>query len=423
MPVKAQTRWGYLALGVALLLFFGLLYAWSIFRAPLALAFPSWTMQALSLTFSISMISFCIGGFAGGRLLSRFGVRVALIIVAGMLLIGFFGVSRLPVDEPEASLIMLNIFYGVFCGGGVGIGYNAVISTAMKWFTDKPGVASGILMTGFGIGGIVLGGAASAFIDASGIFSAFLVLAAVVPVVVLAASFFMKAPAACALPKMSGGADSAKKEAREDEKALSPAQMLRTPHFWIYFCYGVSAGAGGLLVINNAAGVASAFGLPPVMGLIVSVFNGFGRILYGFMFDRFGRRVSMAVNSAGLLMSGLILLAGAFSSAGALIFAGIALIGLSYGAGPPMASAVVARYFGQRFYPANFGLMNFMLIPAALIGPLISEALMAASGGRYNSTFVMIIALSGLAFFFTFLMNKCDKEEKRRSEAILTSTG
>ena len=145
-------RWLYLAVATVILLFQGLIYAWSLFRTPFSEIYTDWTVAQLSMTFTISISCFCLGGFVGGQLSKKLGVKVRFLITAVCLFIGFFGVSMLNPADSAGSLTKLYIFYGVFGGGGVGIGYNAVISTITKWFPDKVGLASGIMLMGFGLG-------------------------------------------------------------------------------------------------------------------------------------------------------------------------------------------------------------------------------------------------------------------------------
>ena len=149
--MNTNKRWVYLGMGTLTLLFLGLIYAWSIFRTPFGELFPDWSISQLSMTFTISMIFFCLGGFAGGVLSKKLSIRTRMLISAVMLLVGFFAVSMVKPDSPSSSLIMLYIFYGVFGGGGVGFAYNGVIGTLNKWFPDKVGLASGIMLMGFGL--------------------------------------------------------------------------------------------------------------------------------------------------------------------------------------------------------------------------------------------------------------------------------
>ena len=139
-------RWLYLGVATISTLFLGLIYAWSLFRAPFSEVFKTWTVAQMSMTFTISMIMFCLGGLIGGQLGKKFGVKMRILIAAVLLLVGFFMVSTLNPADASGSLMKLYIFYGIFGGGGVGIGYNAVITTITKWFPDKVGLASGIML-------------------------------------------------------------------------------------------------------------------------------------------------------------------------------------------------------------------------------------------------------------------------------------
>jgi MFS family permease len=97
------------------------------------------------------MIFFCLGGFFSGQMLKKLSHQVMLGLAAIILFIGFFGVSMLDPADADGSLIKLYILYGILGGGGVGIGYNSVISTVNKWFPDRAGLASGVMMMGFGL--------------------------------------------------------------------------------------------------------------------------------------------------------------------------------------------------------------------------------------------------------------------------------
>jgi OFA family oxalate/formate antiporter-like MFS transporter len=387
----------HLAAGTVIMLFLGLIYAWSIFRAPFGAIYTDWTLSQLSLTFTISMIFFCIGGLAGGKLLTRLKSNVIVLISAAALCLGFFLCSRLNPNEPQASLVMLYIFYGVLCGFGVGVGYNAVISAVMKWFPGREGFASGVLLMGFGLGGLLLGSIVSSLVSSVGLFQAFLYLAIGAAVVLVAGSFFVRmpdAPMAAAKGRQGGGRD------------YSPAEMLKTPVFWLFFVWNVVISASGFLVINSAAVIAAAFGAPAVLGLLVSVFNGAGRITFGSMIDKIGRTKALYASSAIMLIAGACLYFGAVTGNVILIFAGLLLVGLSFGSSPAMSSQVVNSFFGPKNYPVNLSLNNFLIVPAAIIGPMISSAMQESSGGKYDTTFLMVVVFAVLAFILNAALNK-----------------
>ena len=403
---KEKNRWAMLASGTIVLLFLGLIYGWSIFRAPLSEIFPSWTSANLSLTFTISIICFCLGGFIGGKLIGKLGCKRMLIIGAVVLFVGFYGVSMLDGDKPGQSLILLYILYGVLCGSGVGIGYNAIISTVNKWFPDKAGFASGTMLMGYGLGGIVLGGAVNAMIGKVGLPTTFKILATSTGIVVCLAAFIIKTPEIGAEvggvvePKSGNGAES------ESDGNLTPRQMLGTASFWLFMLWAVLLNSAGLMVINNAAPIAVAFGAPAVLGLVVSICNGAGRILVGAIFDKFGRKISMLINLCFTLAAGVLLYAGDWATAAAIIIVGLLFTGLGYGATPTISAAFLRKEYGGRYYPVNFSIGNFALIPAAIIGPMVSSLLIERAGGAYTGTFIAIILLALAACGVWILLNK-----------------
>ena len=391
-------RWSYLIAGTVMLLFLGLIYAWSIFKAPFNEIYTDWTESQLSLTFTISMIFFCLGGFFSGILLKKFPARIVLWFSAALLFIGFFGVSRLNPEQSRSSLMLLYVMYGFFCGGGVGIGYNAVISTVNKWFVDRPGIASGLMLMGFGLGGIILGSAVNTMIKAVGLFTTFLLLAVIVTVILILGSFFMKTPPKVASKNMESSA--------EEIPSTTTAEMLKSPAFWLFVIWAILLNSAGLLVINSVATIAIAFGAPAVVGLVVSLCNGAGRVIMGSFFDKFGPKPSLFLNVCFTFSAGLFLFLGAVKLGIPFILIGLLIAGIAYGSTPTLGSAFVHRQFGPKYYPVNFSLSNFALIPAAIIGPMISSILIERSGGAYDSTFIMIMLLAIIALVVYLVLNR-----------------
>lgn len=397
-------RWLYLGVGTILLIFCGLIYGWSLFKAPFGEVYPEWTISQLSMTFTISMIFFCLGGFIAGKLSAKLKPQQIIMISAVLLLIGFVGVSRLNPENAGSSLTMLYIFYGVFGGTGVGFSYNGVIGTMNKWFPDKPALASGIMMMGFGLGALILGGVAQSLIAASGVLKTFMILGIAIFVVLMVGSFFIKVPEA---PKTSGNS------APAELSGIGPVEMIKLPSFWLFMIWCVVANSAGLMVINSAASIAVAFGAPAIVGMIVSVFNGAGRVIIGGIFDKIGRKTTMFINMCVLAVAGVALFMGAKTSAMVLILLGLLCMGISYGGNPTISSAFAMRQYGPKFFPVNFSIVNFSLIPAAMLGPTISSKLVERAGGAYDTTFMAIIICAAAAFVLWVLLNgACAKESK-----------
>lgn len=402
MTNESNKKYLNLITGTIMLMFLGLLYAWSIFASPFKEIYPSWSGSDLSLTFTISMVFFCIGGFISGKLSKRFSANSIMKASAVLLLVGFFGLSRLNPQNQEASLKQLYILYGLLCGSGVGLGYNSIIGSVNKWFPDKVGFSSGILLMGFGFGGMILGSIVNILIINFGLMSTFLVLAIVIFIVLAAGSFIIKSPEA-----MTTQTSDKKSTTTAD---YTPAEMLKTLAFWCFFFWVIAVSSSGLLVINSAATIAVAFGAPATLGLLVSVFNGFGRVIFGQIFDKLGYHKAMIINNILLLLSGLSLVFGALSKNVILIFIGLLLVGICYGGAPSLTSSAIHSFFGAKNYSQNFSVTNFSLIPAAFIGPMISSSLLEKSNGNYTSTFIMIVIFSIIALFLSLMLKNSRKK-------------
>jgi OFA family oxalate/formate antiporter-like MFS transporter len=415
MEEIVKNKYGIITLctGTVMLLCLGLIYAWSIFRSPLTSVFPEWTATQISTTFTISIIFFCVGGFCGGRLSAHLRPKIIILISAAIILAGFCLITLLlDADHAARSLWTLYICYGVLGGFGVGISYNALLSCATRWFPGKAGMASGIMLLGFGVGGLALGSIVNALANSVGIFKVFIILGIGLAVILVIGAIIIKEPP---VPQ-SAPATSAEPESR---KEYPLGETLRTPTFWLLFTYCVIIGIGGLLVINSAATITEAFNATGVLGLIISVFNGAGRPILGILSDRIGRGKTMNINATLMLLGGISLLLGSVTDSLAFVIVGLPLIGLSYGGAPSLQSAAIAKFFGMKHYPLNFAAGVFCLTPAAIIGPLVSSKLQEASsatgGGKFLTTFVMLIVIAVLAFVFNFLLTKTARKHNHES--------
>lgn len=201
--MKQLNRWVYAIVGVIVLLFAGLVYAWSVLSTPIAAEFTAWSKAQLSLTFTLVMILFCVGSLLCGLLAGKLSAKTSVRIGAVLFLLGFLLASR------TQTPLMLYIGFGFLCGLGSGMCYNAVMSTMVRWFPDRPGLISGVLLMGFGGGSFVIGKLYQAWTPAEigGWRTSFLVMGVLIFVVLAVCSFFFVAPPAdFTAPAAKGGA-------------------------------------------------------------------------------------------------------------------------------------------------------------------------------------------------------------------------
>ena len=398
--MKQLNRWVYAIVGVIVLLFAGLVYAWSVLSTPIAAEFTGWTKAQLSLTFTLVMILFCIGSLLCGLLAGKLSAKNAVRVSAVLFLAGFFIASRCQ------SPVTLYLGFGLLCGLASGLAYNGVMSTMVKWFPDKPGLISGVLLMGFGGGSFLIGKLYQAWTPAGigGWRTSFVVLAV--------CSFFFVAPGAdFTVPAGKGGRAVA--APRED---IKPAVMLKRPAFWLYYVWAIAVSAAGLALISQASGVVweasadqTAASVATIVGLI-SICNAVGRVLFGGMYDKFGRSLSMQLVNGLFILTSVVLLLAMSSRSVLVVIIGFVIGGLAYSGVTPTNSAFCRAYFGPTSYPVNFPLINSNLIFASF-GSTISGALYDASGS-YSSTFFLIIGLAVAGILCSLAISAIDRKRK-----------
>lgn len=390
---QKRTRWTYMVTGVILLLFLGLIYAWSVFRIPLENEF-GWSKADTSVIFSISMIMFCFGGLISGIVTGKKGSRFTLLCCAVFLAAGFIGASRIH------SLIGIYVTYGGLCGFGVGLGYNATISTVVKWFPDKQGLISGITLMGFGFGGMILGTIGAKMIVSLGWRSTFVIFGGMFACIVVLGAFLLKPVTYDFLDQL---ASTSKKPIQALEE-LNYTGMLRRKNFWFYFTFSLMLSAAGLAVINISASYAGdilggELTQAAAIAGIISVTNGFGRVLSGQLFDMKGYRITMFVICIMMTAAAGILFVSELTRSMPVLVMAFVLLGLAYGSVPPINSAFTAYFFGSKNYALNYSMMNLCLLPASVLGPMCAN-------GPYQMTFVAMLIFTGIGFAVLLLIRK-----------------
>lgn len=373
--------------GACIYLSIGLIYAWSIFVKPLEAEF-GWNRTETSLTFTISMTFFCIGGVISGLLLKKKSGRFIIMLSALLLAAGFLLSSRVE------TLAGIYISYGVFCGLGVGLAYNANISTVIKWFPDKVGFISGILLMCFGGGGLILGSVASSLIVSMGFRTTFVILAFTFAIILLVGGMFIKPPGENdVLP-----ARKAKAKGSEDFGVeLGTMEMLKRKSFWLYFSWSAVLTGAGLAVIGHAAVAAQDVGATVAQAALIvgaiSISNGVGRVVVGLIFDRFGRKISIRWSNSTMVIAFALLTLAIMKESMLLFILGGIVIGIAYGSIPPTNAAYVNLFYGPKNYALNFSVMNTAIIPGSILGPLVAGAIKTATGS-YMTAFAIILGLA-----------------------------
>ena len=387
-------RWFYLVIGVIAMLFAGVLYAWSILKTPLTNEF-GWSASQLALNFTLAMSFFCIGGLLGAQVSKCVGHRIALIIAGILSAVGFMLTAALH----GTSIIMLYISYGILAGTGIGIAYNVLIATVSAWFPDKKGLCSGCLMMGFGASALILGNIANALFNSDfGWRSTYLFLGVAICVILVLSAILLQKPSQQIVFPEYKSIKTAKSE-EFDQQDYTSFQMLSRPSFWLAFICISFLAAVGSSVISFAKDLALSVKAPESLAVslvgVLSVCNGFGRILTGALFDTMGRRKTMICANILTICAATVTLFAVYFGSLPLCITGLCLTGMSYGACPTITSAFTSSFFGMKYFSTNMALMTFTVMGGSLIAT-VSNKILEVTGG-YTSTFIMLLFLSAIA--------------------------
>ena len=398
-----SVRWFYMIIGVVAMLFAGVLYAWSILKSPLSTEF-GFSASALALNFTVAMTFFCIGGLLGAQLSKKAGHRMSLIVAGVLSFAGF----ALTASLQSASAIVLYITYGVLAGLGIGIAYNVVIATVSAWFPDKKGLCSGCLMMGFGASALVLGNIAdSMFKSTVGWRNTYMLIGAAILVILVLAALLLKKPSSDTVLPEAKAAKSAKGENFES-KDFTSVQMLKRASFWMAFICISFLAAVGSSVISFAKDLALSVNAPEALAVslvgVLSVCNGFGRILTGAVFDAIGRRKTMVCANILTIGAAAVTLLAVSVNSLPLCIVGLCLTGMSYGSCPTITAAFTSSFFGMKHFQNNMAFMTFTSMAGSFIATASSKVLEATGG--YTATFVMLLSLTFAALVLNIFIRK-----------------
>ncbi|MFP3154717.1 MFS transporter [Lachnospiraceae bacterium ZAX-1] len=392
-----KKRWKYLIVGVVMMLFSGIIYAWSILKSPLAMEF-GWDNAALGLNFTITMACFCLGGILGSIITKKISPRITIMLSSLVIFTGFFLSSRM-----QGAIGVLYISYGGMCGLGIGVVYNVVISTVSGWFPDQRATASGALMMGFGASSLVLGSITGQLIGMVGWRQAYFLLGISILVILsLGAMLITPVPTTMVFP--------AKNERKQEDQQMeyTTGEMVQSLSFWKFYMLAILLSSIGSSVISFAKDVLLQVGAAETLAIILvgvlSVCNGLGRIVSGFLFDRVGRRKTMLLANAMAIIAPAITLFALVGSSIPLMILGMVVVGFSYGAMPPISSGFVNSFYGPKHFASNFGIANTMLVPASFSATI--SGMIVNTTGSFIGVFIMLLCFAVVGLMINLSLKK-----------------
>jgi MFS transporter, OFA family, oxalate/formate antiporter len=409
---KVSNRWLVVVGAVLIQLCLGAIYAWSAFTPYLKKAPYGFNNTQTQAIFSVSLAVFAIVMVFAGRWLGKSGPRIValtggLVLGAGYILAGLFG------NGLFGYFINQLIFIGLVGGAGIGLAYVCPIAVGMKWFPDKKGLITGLAVSGFGFGAAIWVGLAGNWANLLanwGVQGVFIAYGIVFAIAVVIGSIWMvfppdgwapkgwQAPVVTATVKPAGTVD------------YMSSEMLKKGQFyalWVMFIFSAMA---GLMTIGNIKNfgnealqlkgglseVAAAAVTTTTMAIFYSLFNGLGRIVWGTLSDKLGRRRSLILMCA--LQGVIMVLFYWMGSVPALLYLGASIIGFNFGGNFSLFPTMTSDLFGLKYVGRNYSWVFTAYGVGGIIGPLMAGLF----GDAHNWAAAFIV--SGIACFIAAII-------------------
>ena len=411
----STNRWAVAVAGTVAMICLGTVYSWSLFTQPLIAAF-GWTNTTTTWCFALAIFFLGVGAIIGGRWQDRRGPRP--VAITGVVLWGVSNIlAGLGVRALGAPWMYLT--YGIAGGIGLGLGYVTPVAAVAKWFPEKRGFGTGMVVMGFGLGAFIYnnvlkvipafravateagkvlaaraGGNTAAVLSPGsvGTLTSVFIWSGVVFVVLggLCASLVRNPAAPATTP---AAASSAARAATVED--YPPAQAMRTPQFWSLWAMLFLNVTAGILFISNAVPIMRELtGATPATALaiygFIALFNGLGRFFWGAVSDRIGR------NWAYLLIYGtqvvIFFIVGGIHSL-PVVTVLFAIVLLDYGGGFGTMPSFTADYFGTKYMGVNYGWILTAWGFAGIVGPIFVAVVKDRTGSFTGALPIIAIML------------------------------
>jgi MFS transporter, OFA family, oxalate/formate antiporter len=413
--MRTSNRWVIAIAGVFFQIALGAVYAWSVFRAPLAKQF-GWSISEITLTFTISIFVLGFAAFFGGLWLNRKGPRIVALTGGTLYGLGVFLASF------SHSLSWLYLSYGVIGGIGLGLGYIVPVAVLVKWFPDRRGLITGIAVGGFGAGALITAPVATRLIQSVGVLTTFAYLGIGYLIVTVISGAFMQNPPDGWKPE--GWAPTTLQASQRAGHDFVLSEALRTWQWYALWLLLFLNTCAGISVISQEAPIfqeltgASAIVASGMVG-IASIGNAAGRVFWAWVSDLITRRATFAVMF--VLQVFLFWFLPNIATVSLMTIVTFVVL-MCYGGGFGTMPAFAADYFGPKNVGPIYGLMLTAWSFASAFGPLFI-AHMRESAGSYGRALHIIAALMAVSILLPILVRPPRLRGALPKEVAATASG
>jgi len=299
------------------------------------------------------------------------------------------------------SLPAFYFFYGM-AGIGAAFVYSGAIGSALKWFPTRRGMASGIIAAGFGGGTALFIPIIRYLIGNHSYQTAFLVTGIIQGLVITIAAQVLRHPGKDFVPPKAAAGAVVKTKLRRNTENFTTGEMLRTPMFYLLYAMFVCIATGGLVVTAQAAPLARSWGIAAAAlaaaTTLSPVANGASRVSWGWVSDRVGREVTMAVAFGinCLCLLGVLTLG---KTSPTMFTVMLVLTFFTWGEVYSLFPATVGDYFGSRNATSNYGVVYTAKGVASILGGYVAAKIFEVFGSWdavfYGSAILALIATVG----------------------------
>ncbi|PLY05057.1 MAG: MFS transporter [Arcobacter sp.] len=397
-----KNRWLMALSAVGVHICIGSVYAWSVYVKPIQ-AQLNWTLTDVTISFSIAIFFLGLSAALMGKFVEKNGPKVSALIAASLFGLGTAGSGLAIMME---SKLLLYFFYGVLGGCGLGIGYISPVSTLVKWFPDKRGMATGLAIMGFGFASAIWGPTIKILIGSVGIAGTFFILGITYFIVMFLSALYLESPEKDYMPeKFKKKVEEGKKKIKKDLASLGLNDAVKTPRFyglWIMLFINVTCGIAIIGVasplLQEVVGI-SAIAAAAAVGLM-GIFNGAGRIVWASLSDYLTRPVVYIIFFFTQSIAFYMLP----SISDIVIFQFVLYFIMScYGGGFASIPAYIGDIFGTKELGAIHGYILTAWAAAGLVGPLIISIVKDMTGS-YSQTLYVFAGFFVIALVVSIFM-------------------
>ena len=386
---------------------FGTVYAWSFFQTLLVRQL-GWSFTETAWAFSLTILSLGTSAAWAGALLPKVGPR-RLAVTGSVMFAGGYMLASLALKWDMLALFYVG--YGVIGGAGIGLGYVTPVATVAKWFPDKKGLATGIVVMGFGVGAFLLSKGLApllVFYLEGDLSQVFLGLGVIFACVLIPCSLLLSNPPAAA---------EAVAEQMPADESDSVAPYLRSSEFalmWIVFFFNIAAGISVISfqseLLQEVWGLADPTVEPATLAdygatliAVSSLCNGVGRLFWGLLSDRLGRVKVFRI----LLASQMVVFGVLMTERNPWVFSIlVCYVLLCFGGGFATMPSFVLDVFGPQKMSTIYGTILTAWAAAGICGPLYVGYLKDQYPDRaFIYCFLIGILMLGLGYVFSYLLS------------------